>query len=175
MFYRSLLLVMFVYAGCSFESSATTEEVSHEKERKSFAIEVSFEKNSAELTQTARTKLSALYEEVRALGKLEKVKVITWGDVDYPAIYSKKTALSEVDLVVERNKSLLIFLDELTPKTNVQFSNMAERSASISHYFADENESTRKSLEAAGIPNTDTIVKVPGKASKSIVIFIMEE
>lgn len=27
----------------------------------------------------------------------------------------------------------------------------------------------------AVLPNTDTLVKVPGKASESIVIFIMEE
>lgn len=41
-------------------------------------------------------------------------------------------------------------------------------------FISDEAE-IKKSLEIAGIPNTDTTVKVPGKASKSVVIFIMEE
>lgn len=140
------------------------------------ATKISFDAEDASITQEAKDELSALYEQSAHRGKIEKIKIISWGDIDYPSIYSKKDADRQEELVIERNTGLLNYLEELTMnEANMQFSNMAERKSSLQEIMSQENDSTRKSLAMLGIPNTETTVKVPGMASKSIVIFVMEE
>ena len=138
--------------------------------------EITYPRGEKEVSHEAKEKLAKLFQASEGRGNIKKVKVLTWGDLEYPSIHSRKDSLLQTELAVERNQSLLHYLEGLAgKKTNIQFLSMAERSSAINRFLEGENESTRKSLELVGIPNTDTSVKVPEKASKSIVIFIMEE
>ncbi|WPU64164.1 hypothetical protein [Peredibacter starrii] len=145
------------------EQSAITKQES---------TEIAFKKGSGDLTPQAKKELERLYEKFNHDG-VSKVKAVTWGDLEYPSVHNSKDIEDDTTLVVKRNMELGTYLKKLTENENIEMFNMAERSAAVNKISTDEN--IKVSLESAGIPNTDTAVKVPGKASKSIVIFIKEE
>lgn len=139
------------------------------------ACEINFNKKQVDLSPSAKIKLQSILNDPNR-NKIKRVKVVTWGDITYPSIHNKMIFEEEKDLVVRRNISLLHFFEKFIPEAQVHLLNMAEKEASLKEHFADEDLATKKALEEmAGILNVDTTVKVPGKASKSIVIFIMEE
>lgn len=140
--------------------------------KKQEMTEITFKKGSDELTPKAKTNLDELYQKFNHDG-VSKVKAVTWGDLEYPSVHNSKDIEDDTTLVVKRNLELGTYLKKLTENEDIEMINMAERSAGVSKISTDEN--IKEALESAGIPNTDTAVKVPGKASKSIVIFIKEE
>lgn len=137
--------------------------------------EISFAKRSSSLSRKAKTELSALFKRAATKGKMARVIVVSWGDLEYPSIHSKKEADEQEELVVNRNLQILRYIEMNSRSSSIQLFNMASHSESYNQFFLNENIKTKKALETAGLPDTDSTVKVPGKASKSIVIFIMDE
>lgn len=135
--------------------------------------EIDFNKGKTDLTPESKKKIQRLVDTAQRQGSIANVKAITWGDLEYPSVHNSNDLDKDVTLVVKRNDVLGKYLKKLLEDKDVEMFNMAEREVSINQIATDEK--IRTSLEIAGIPNTDTSVKVPGKASKSIVIFIMEE
>jgi len=52
---------------------------------------------------------------------------------------------------------------------------MAERPNIIKEFVGSSEARLKKSLERAGIPNTDTSVKFPAKASRAILLIDLKE
>lgn len=187
-----LLLLALIIVGCSSKHderktaevkkpapektiSIESKQLANEEQSK-FVTEVTFHKEKSSLSSAAKNDLKHLYERATKKGKIHDIKVITWGDQEYPSVHEKRLSKKQIKLVDKRNKTLERYLLGLTKDTvDVETYSMAERPGTLNRLFASEDARIKKSLETAGIPNTDTSVKVPGKASKSIVIFIMEE
>lgn len=145
------------------------------EEETNLVTEVSFTKEKATLSKAAQEDIRALWQKASKKGKIDEVKVITWGDQEYPSVHEENLSEKQIDLVKKRNDSLEKYISKLTKDADVETFSMAERPGALQRLFSSEDAKIKKSLETAGIPNTDTSVKVPGKASKSVVIFIMEE
>lgn len=145
------------------------------EEETNLVTEITFLREKATITKQAQEEIRSLYQKAKARGKIDEVKVITWGDQEYPSVHEKKLSQKQLNLVNKRNDALENYIDELTNGADVETFSMAERPGALNRLFSSEDAEIKKSLETAGIPNTDTTVKVPGKASKSVVIFIMDE
>lgn len=189
-----ILLLAFLIAACSSkpakdpgtnttgvkkaqESKAVSMESKQlaSEEETNLVTEITFSKEKATVSKQAQEEIRALYQKAKARGKIDEVKVITWGDQEYPSVHEKKLSQKQVNLVDKRNDALESYIDKLTKGADVETFSMAERPGALNRLFSSEDAQIKKSLETAGIPNTDTTVKVPGKASKSVVIFIMDE
>ncbi len=145
------------------------------EEETNLVTEVTFTKEKTTLSKAAQEDIRALWQKASKKGKIDEVKVITWGDQEYPSVHEENLSEKQIDLVKKRNDSLEKYISKLTKDADVETFSMAERPGALQRLFSSEDAKIKKSLETAGIPNTDTTVKVPGKASKSVVIFIMEE
>lgn len=188
-----LLLLSLLVAACSSNAvKSPTETVAKEKpkpqktvsmESKQLAseqetnlvTEIAFPKEKATVSSEARQSLKDLFVKAKKKGKIDEIKVITWGDQEYPSVHDDDLSEQQQDLVKSRNKAIEKYLGDLDKTTKVETFSMAERPDALQSLFSSEDAQIKKSLETAGIPNTDTSVKVPGKASKSVVIFLMEE
>jgi hypothetical protein len=145
------------------------------EEETNLVTEVTFTKDKTTLSKSAQEDIRSLWQKASKKGKIDEVKVITWGDQEYPSVHEDNLSEKQIDLVKKRNDSLEKYISKLTKDADVETFSMAERPGALQKLFSSEDAKIKKSLETAGIPNTDTTVKVPGKASKSVVIFIMEE
>lgn len=155
--------------------SMESKQLASEQES-NFVTEITFPKEKAAVTKEAKADIKELYQKAHKKGKVHLIQVITWADQEYPSVHEKKLSEKQIHLVDKRNESLKKFLISLTEdNVDVVTHSMAERPGTLKKIFSSEDARIKKSLETAGIPNTDTTVKVPGKASKSVVIFIMEE
>ncbi|UOF01795.1 hypothetical protein [Bdellovibrio reynosensis] len=155
-------------AGPSIEA----KQVAAEQET-SFVTEFAFPKGSAELTEQAKADVRRVISNAKRNGDIDEIKVITWGDSEYPSVHTKKLSKAEIDLVKKRNKAIKDFVKEFS-NTDVDSHSMAERPGTITNLLNTEDAKVKKSLEVAGIPTTDTAVKTPSKASKSIIMVITE-
>lgn len=144
-------------------------------EESNFVTEITFLKGEATMTKTAMDKIRNLHHKAEQNGKVGEVKVVTWADEEYPSVHKKKLSRDQRKLVKKRNAKVESYIRKLDDDAKIELFSMAERPSTIKKLFSSQDSRIKKSLETAGIPNTDTSVKVPGKASKSIVIFVMED
>lgn len=140
----------------------------------SYVTELTFRKGKNQLSPDAHTQLSQVLDQARAHGQIQDVKVISWADSEYPSANSRALSAGQRKLATRRNDEIKRFLKNMDRDVNVTTYNMAERPGAVSELFSTSNAHIKKSLEVAGIPNTGTRVKLPAKASKSIVMVILK-
>ena len=145
------------------------------EEESNLVTEISFPKGRAGIPETAKADIKRIYQQAAKKGEINQVKIITWADKEYPSVHTKRLHKEERRLVRRRNDAIKNYLESLDKNIDVDRYSMAERPNALKTMFSTEDARIKRSLETAGIPNTDTTVKVPGKASKSIVIFVMED
>jgi len=174
------LSVVFT-AGCSHMKNrhAATDMPSAEAQRVAAAedaaqvAELSFPKGSAQLSETAKQDLRRLIDEAK--GKdVKEVKVISWGDEEYPSKSEKKLSSSERDLVKKRNEAIKDYVKTYHRGLDVDTYSMAERPGALKELFNTSDARLKKSLETAGIPTTGSPSTAPSKASKSVIMVITE-
>lgn len=189
-----ILLLAFLVVACSSSKdvvkSTNTDKANKTNETKTVSMEskqlaseqesnlvteINFEKQDANVSGPARQDLKNLYMKAKKKGKIDEIKVITWGDQEYPSVHEKDLSEQQQKLVSKRNDAIEKYIAQLDKNAKVETYSMAERPGTLQEMFSSEDAEIKKSLETAGIPNTDTSVKVPGKASKSVVIFLMDE
>ena len=180
--YGTIILGLALTA-CSSSSkkyeTASTPPVSREakqlaaEEKAPYVAELAFKKGSSNLSSDAKASLNRLITKAQAAGKIDQVKVVTWGDSEYPSTDTKKLSKAEVDLVKKRNSNIEKYIESET-RSSVKTISMAERPGAISEFIGTSDAKVKKSLEQAGIPTTDSSSKTPSKSSRSIVIISLE-
>ncbi len=155
-------------------SSIESKQLATEEES-SFVTEISFPRGESTMTKSAMDKIRILHQKAARRGKVEEVKVITWADEEYPSVLKKKLSTDQRKIVTKRNHKLGNYIGKIDNDAKIELFSMAERPGVMKSLFSSQDARIKKSLETAGISNTDKTVKIPGKASKSIVIFVMEE
>jgi hypothetical protein len=139
-----------------------------------YVAEIRFQKGSTTLTPQSRAQLANLVQNAKSAGKIDDIKVITWADMEYPSVNTTKLSQAQRKLAEDRNKEIEKYLETSDRDLDIDSYNMAERPGVLSRLLSTENSRIKKSLEVAGIPNTDSAVKIPSKASRSMVMVILE-
>ncbi|WP_413942775.1 hypothetical protein [Bdellovibrio sp. HCB-162] len=139
-----------------------------------YVTEFSFAKGSSELSETAKQDLRRLITDAKRNSNIKELKVISWADKEYPSKSTKKLSSAERDLVKKRNDAIRDYVKDYSTGIDVDTYSMAERPGAIKEMLNTSDARVKKSLETAGIPTTESTVKSPSKASKSIVMVITE-
>lgn len=139
-----------------------------------YVVEIAFPRGSSKLTPDAAENLRKFIEQSSKSGKIKEIKTVAWADAEYPSTATKKLSKKEVALADQRNKQLETYLNDKGISAPVTAYNMSERPGMFEEWLSTSDAKIKKSLESAGIPNTDTAVKVPSKARKAIVMSILE-
>jgi outer membrane protein OmpA-like peptidoglycan-associated protein len=138
-----------------------------------FVSEVIFAKGSSKLSKASKRSLDEMIQKSKKTSALREVKIVAWGDLEYPSVNSKKLPKDQRNLAQARAEAL----QKVFKKTDVKVElfNMADRPSALSSLMQTDNSRIKKSLEVAGIPNTDTAVKTPSKAGHGIVMVILKD
>jgi hypothetical protein len=139
------------------------------------AVEISFKKQSATLTEAAKRELTKFLEKNKTATPIAEIKTIAWGDSEYPAASIKKLSDTDAKLAKNRNNAIRDFLKAKGVSAKISAYDMTQRPDAFSDWFNTSDARIKKSLEASGVPNTDTTVKVPAKAGKAMVLAIFKE
>lgn len=139
-----------------------------------FVMELSFKKKGKSLTKDHQARLNQLLSSALKKGEINEVKVISWADAEYPSAHTKKLLAEERSLADDRNRAIKSFFEEKKMDVEIGTYSMAERANALTEFVGTSEARVKKSLEIAGIPTTDTSVKFPSKASKSIIMIIMK-
>ncbi|HXH32638.1 MAG TPA: hypothetical protein VNJ01_17705 [Bacteriovoracaceae bacterium] len=164
-------------AGTATQSEATSMEskILASQEESNLVTEISFSKGVASISGAAKKELSALFTKAKSRGTVDDIKVITWGDREYPSKMDKELSEVQVNLVEKRNDAIKAYFEGIDKDADVEVFSMAMRPGMINKLMSGDDAKIKKSLEASGIPNTDSKGKTASKASKSIVIFTLEQ
>lgn len=165
-------------------ASIEAKQVAAEQEAP-FVVEVEFDKRSDKLSQSARAKMQTLLKSMAAPGRLKGVKIVAWGDEEYPSESKKKLSKEQSDLAKRRGDSIESFLKEKNGNIEFQHFNMAKRPGKVSDFFGTEDARIKESLERAGVSTTDEKQankaasepksKPSSKARKAILMLVLEE
>jgi hypothetical protein len=158
-------------AGASIEAKQLAAQ-----QQAPFVTELNFEKGESHLSHEAKARVTKILKQAGEKGQIEQVKLISWADNEYPSVHTKVLPEKEKNLADSRNREIESFIaskGETTPV--IEKFNMAERPGALAEMVGTENARLKGTLEKAGIPNTDTSVKSPSKASKAIVMVILRE
>lgn len=158
------------------QASIEAKQLGAEQEAATVA-EISFAKGKAELSAEAKKRLGDIRARIQKTDKPGDLEVIAWSDQEYPSVHAGKLPDASRDLAYKRGENIQKFLKQAAGDKDVDINihNMAERPGSIEKLWQGKDQRIKKSLETSGIPNTDTSVKTPSKASKAIVLLIPED
>lgn len=145
------------------------------QEESNLVTEITFPKEKSSLTKSARKELQRLNHEATAKGKIKEIKVITWADKEYPGKNTEKLSEQDQKLVKARNEELEKYLKDLGNDAKIEKISMAERPGEFDKIIQSDEAQVKKHVKESGVATTEHKGKLPGKASKSIVIYIMEE
>lgn len=157
-------------AGPSIEAKQVAAEA-----EASEVTEISFAKGKQTLGTEAKRKLSAMIDRARKAGAIDEINVLVWADREFPSVNTQKLSKDQRTLAERRGEEIEKFLNSVDKDAEVNAFSMAERSSALERLFGTEDSRLKKSLEVAGVPNTDTSVKAPAKASKAIVMVRLKE
>ena len=104
------------------------------------------------------------------------IKIITWADQEYPSAVKNKLSLEQQDLAKKRNEKIKTYFKKIHPDTadNIELISMAQRPSYMTNLLSSEDARIKRSLESAGIPDSESKAKKGTKASRSIVLILVK-
>lgn len=141
----------------------------------SLVTEVSFGEASADLTDDARTALKNMVADAKKRGEIDEIKVVAWADQEYPANQQSQLSRADRELAKRRADSVEQYLKNALEVSDVDTYNMAERPNSLENLLNTSDAQVKNGMEAAGIPTTASEARELGKASRAVVMVIMED
>ncbi len=153
--------------------SIETQQVAAEQKAE-FVTELSFHQKQERLSAANKAMIQKLIVDAGKHGKVQEYRVITWADAEYPSLQAKKLPANERAIANRRNKAIQSYIEKQNSHVKVKTYSMAERANALKEFVGSSEARIKKSLESSGIPTTDNSVKYPPKASKSIIMAVME-
>lgn len=153
--------------------SMESKQLANEQET-TFVSEFTFPKKGTKVSSFAKNDMKAKLTEAKKKGPIKTAKIISWADLEYPSVHTKELSGDQKKLATNRNENIEKYLKSLDNSLEVETISMAERPGTFKRLISSDDAEIKKSLEKSGLPNTDTTVKVPGKASKAVVMFILD-
>lgn len=176
----ALVAIVFTAAACSTSQKTETAPVAPEVKALAkandaqFVADVKFAKGSAVITEPARADLDRLIAGAVAGGRIDGIKILTWGDAEYPADAQKALPRAQRELVNRRNRAMNDYVKAKTNGVSIDVYNMAERPGTMAKLFNTSDARIKKSLERAGMPDTTTARRT-ANASKSTIMLVMDQ
>ena len=130
-------------------SAAAAENASH-------VTEISFSKNSAELTQAAKEQLSSIADAARLSRKIDGVKILAWSDEEYPSVRARDLSKAERNLADRRAKAIKSFLSSNYDVRGADTINMASRPNALQKLFKTDDARLKRAMETAGMRDSDS-------------------
>lgn len=144
-----------------------------------FFTEVTFDRGNTKLAAMDREKINTMLETARDFGKIEDVKIVTWADQEYPSTQAKHLAKDQIKLADARTREIEHAVHSSSAQQakaiDVDTYNMAKRPNSLAKLVGTDDARVKRNLEAAGIPTSASVTNFPSKASKALVMVIMEK
>ena len=159
----------------NFASASVNSETQKAASRAGAAsvAEVSFSKESTQLSDRAKKELQEVITEASKKGQIKEIRVAAWSDQDYPA-KGIHLAGSQIDLAAKRAENVQSYLKESLKVTDVSTMNMAERPNDIQNIFKTSEAKTKNNFENTGAApsNSDQtgFLGLKGKASEVVVM-----
>ncbi|MDD4973002.1 MAG: hypothetical protein PHY93_01555 [Bacteriovorax sp.] len=155
--------------------SMEAKQLASEQET-SYVAEFSFRKGSEELSPTSKKQLEEVSKKALTRGKIEMIKVITWADQEYPSAIKNKLSEKQQNLAKKRNEKIKNYLKKIHPDASgeIELISMAQRPSFMKNLLSSDDARIKRSLESAGIPDSESTTKKGGKASKSIVLILVK-
>ena len=123
-FVRALVIVSIL---SSIQTQAwTTSQDAADRLGATQMKELSFQKNSSNLTEAQKTELRKVINEAAQKGQIDEVKILVWSDKEYP---NKNMKQSKSDIKLAKNplNDLKSFLKKDLNVSTVESYNMTER------------------------------------------------
>lgn len=130
-----------------------------------FKTHVYFTKGEYFVPLSAKKNIKKLFENARKDGKINSVKIISWGDQLRPKNKKKALSSSQLKLVEDRNDNLEAYLERLDLHMKVMKISMAEKPEVMDGLLSRDDRKLKELHEF----NTEPT------ASKSIVMFILNK
>lgn len=130
--------------------AATGEPPQKENPLGELAAKVEFEPGTDILTRAGKVELTRLVEEARSKGEIDKVRVLSWADREYPRD-GEEIARVETYLADERATVVQEFLEEQLKVSDVDTFNMARRPGTLKRIFRTPEFRVKDQAEESGI------------------------
>ncbi|MGE3260963.1 MAG: hypothetical protein AB7K68_04205 [Bacteriovoracia bacterium] len=137
--------------------------------------EIRFPKNSTRIRKAELRKLNAALVKAQAAGKIEEIKVIAWADREFPSFNSGSLPKADQALAERRTEEIGKALANKVKDVDVDKYNMAVYPTGVDRLFKTSDFRVKRSLEQAGIPNSDSGVKTPAMSGKALVMILLEK
>lgn len=141
----------------------------------SVVAEISFVRGKKDLTAGAKDSIRSVVNQAKARGQIDNLMVIAWADEEFPSQNAGQLSKAQRDLADARGREIRNFVAALDDDIDVDTYNMAERANAFERMMSTSDARVKRSLENAGIPNTDSKVRIPSKRGKAIVMAILED
>lgn len=149
-------------------ASRLARQIAAESEASS-VIELSFERGRDQLEPAEAQTLNARIEAARKRHGVATARLVVWAEEEYPSQSRGRLAAPERELAERRATTLSSLVSSLAPGVKVERYNMAVRAGVFQRVIASREARVKQAFENAGVPNTDTHVRVPGKAGRAII------
>lgn len=156
------------------KASIEAKQLAAESEA-SDVVEVEFNKGQTQLSVDAQKRIDALIAKANTKGKIDEIKVLVWADREYPSVHTEELSKDQRKLADKRGKEIKNHLKTIADSSDVDVHSMAERPGLLAEWMGTTDARLKRSLEVAGVPNTDTSVKAPAKASRAIVMVLLKQ
>ena len=132
-----------------------------------FVREIHFKKSSTRLSKKDQKKLKELNREATKEKKdIKSVKIISWGDKEYPE-KSKTESDKQEKLARERGQKVKKYLEKFGKGVTIDIINMAEKKSNLTPIIDSEEARIKESLTIQDFHKE--------KASLVIVIYLLED
>jgi hypothetical protein len=137
--------------------------------------EVHFARGSNRISKSELKKLNAALAKAQTSGKVDEIKIVSWADREFPSFNGGSLPKPDQDLAERRNESIRKTLENKMKGVGMDKYNMAVYPSGVSRLFKTSDFRVKRSLEQAGIPNSDTGVKTPAMSGKALVMILLEK
>ncbi len=183
----TLITLSLVLAGCSSSPTPRNVPVTESKDTRTVeakyaaseigaqeVAEVHFARGSTQISASEMKKLNAALAKAQAAGEVDEIKIVSWADREFPSFNQGSLSKPDQNLADKRNDVLSKTLEAKVKDVDMDKYNMAVYPNGVDRLFKTSDFRVKRSLEQAGIPNSESGVKRPAMASKALVMILLE-
>lgn len=139
--------------------------------------EISFGKDSANMTEAQKSEIRAAIAAAAKNGKIDEVKILAWSDKEYPSEKGQQMKSDEA-LAKRRLQGLESFVKKDLKISKVDTYNMTERPNALEKLFNTSDAKVKQTAEAGGAAPTEGntgFFDLKSQASKGVVLIFMKK
>lgn len=140
------------------------------------AAPVFFDPGKNSLSNEEKKELRTFFTSLRESDKIKSVRVLSWGDREYPA-KDEKVSSKQISLAQDRAESIKKFLKQDLKIDSVDTHNMTERPSKISELLKTDDYEVKSSAEATGAApaqNKTGVFEEMARSTTALVLVVLQ-